>query len=118
MCPKRECITNQNEAPNPNVIPAEYYHPAPPFPFVPSIWLTLVLYQPQPCFYISQGVYTANELFAGRPKVYLISQLLWREQEQTWWYLLKDGVNPDGPLTGWVAEAAMKAVESEGMVLC
>ena len=44
--------------------------------------------------------------------------MLWREQEQTWWYLLKDDVRPDGMMVGWVAEAAMRAAEMEGMVLC
>ena len=27
-------------------------------------------------------------------------------------------MRPDGPLAGWVAEAAMRAAELEGMVLC
>ena len=34
----------------------------------------------------------------------------WREQEQTWFYLL-EAVRPDGPLAGWVVEAAMRAAE-------
>ena len=91
-----------------------------PFPlfFFLFLQLTLVVPQPERCYDIYQEVYTARELFVGRPKIYWISDLVWRELEQTWWYQLKEGERPDGHVVGWVAEAAIKAAKSDGKGLC
>ena len=117
--PKRESEKSSKSKRDSKIVLPPRLLPLPlPFVLIPPIELTLVTRQPKPYYRISQEVYTGNELLSAERKTYWISKRLWREQEQTWWYLLMDGVRPDGLEVGWVAEAALRAAKMEGMVLC